>query len=67
MWNEHGDGSIYGKQYTEILLNRTKNSYFSMNAYLANDSWAKEVFVLNGIDKRLVAARNLEHAPGYGL
>lgn len=54
MWSENGDGSVYGKQDTEILVNRTKNHYFSMNAYLANDSqWVKEVYVLDGIDKRL--------------
>lgn len=60
MWNEHGDGSVYGKQDTEVLVNRTKNHYFSLNAYLANDSqWVKEVYVLDGVDKRLKAVRNV--------
>lgn len=54
MWSGHGDGSVYGKQDTEILVNRSKNHYFSMNAYLDNNSgWVKECFVLDGIDKRL--------------
>jgi hypothetical protein len=54
MWSERGDGSVYGKKDTEVLVNRTKNHYFSMNAYLANDSqWVKEVYVLDGTDRRL--------------
>lgn len=58
MWSDCGDGSVYGKQDTEILINRTKNHFFSMNAYLANDSqWVKEVYVLDGIDKRLKTER----------
>jgi len=54
MKSQYGDGSVYGENDTEILVNRTKNHFFSMNAYLANDSqWVKEIFVLEGTDKRL--------------
>jgi hypothetical protein len=38
----------------EILINRKRNYYFSFNNYLAGTSlWVKEVYVLDGIDKRL--------------
>lgn len=37
----------------EILINRSKNYYFSMNMYFKGESWVKDVFVLPGKDKRL--------------
>lgn len=38
----------------EILINRSKNYYFHFENYLAGKSnWVKEVYVLDGIDKRL--------------
>lgn len=40
-------------QWFEILINRTKNYYFHFGMYLAGQSWAKDVFVLDGIDRRL--------------
>lgn len=48
MWNEHGDGSLpsAGPKDTEILLNKRKNIYFSMNKYLMGKSWVTEAFVL---------------------
>jgi hypothetical protein len=60
MWNEHGDGSLLscGPKDTEILINRKKNYYFSMNAYLKGTSWVKEIYVLSGLDKRLKAVKN---------
>ena len=42
---------------TEILINHTKNYYFSFNNFIKGESWAKEVYVLDGIDKRLKTAR----------
>lgn len=43
----------------EILINRSRNYYFSMENYLAGKSnWVKEVYILDGIDKRL--KRNVE-------
>lgn len=38
----------------EILINRTKNYYFHFENYLAGKSlWVKEVYVLEGLDKRV--------------
>ena len=38
----------------EILINHKNNYYFSMNNYLKGESnWVKEVYVLEGTDKRL--------------
>lgn len=38
----------------EILINKSKNYYFSFRNYLAKESvWIKEVYVLRGVDKRL--------------
>lgn len=44
-----------GPQFdTEILITRSKNYFFSMDSYLKGESqWVKEIFVLDGIDKRL--------------
>lgn len=43
----------------EILINRTKNYYFSFNNLLADKScWVKKVFILEGLDKRLKATKN---------
>jgi hypothetical protein len=40
--------------WTEILINRRKNFYFHFENYLKGESnWVKEVYVLNGVDKRL--------------
>ncbi len=45
---------LAGPGDTEILINKKKNFYFSMNKYLAGKScWVKEVYVLSGIDRRL--------------
>jgi hypothetical protein len=51
------DGEAWSEPYDhEILLNRKKNYYFSMNNYLSGKSnWVKEVYVLEGVDKRLKA------------
>lgn len=59
MKTEHGDGSVYGKDDTEVLTNRSKNHYFSLNAYLAGESqWVKEVYVLDKPrDARLKAVK----------
>lgn len=44
--------------WTEILINRSKNCYFHFDNYLAGKSqWVKEVFVLDGTDKRLKEAK----------
>lgn len=56
MCNRYGDNSLLsaGPNDTEILINKSKNFYFSMNKYLnGNSCWVKEIFVLDGIDKRL--------------
>lgn len=55
MSNHHGDSSLpsAGPNDTEILLNKRKNIYFSMNKYLAGTSWIKEIYIVPGIDKRL--------------
>jgi hypothetical protein len=47
MFNEHGDGSLpsAGPGDTEILLDKKKNTYFSMNKFLKKTSWAKEIYV----------------------
>ena len=50
-----------GKTDTEILINRSKNIYFSFNRYMKGESnWVKEVYVLDGLDKRLRRAKQLE-------
>jgi hypothetical protein len=39
---------------TEVLINSKKNYYFSFERYISGKSnWVKEVYVLDGIDKRL--------------
>jgi hypothetical protein len=47
-----------GADNTEVIINRTKNRYFNLDLYLKGESsWVKEAYVLDGIDKRLKAAR----------
>lgn len=44
-----------GQTDKEIIINIKKNRFFSMNSYLIDKtSWVKEVYVLEGLDKRLV-------------
>lgn len=39
----------------EVLINRTKNYYFHFENYLKGKSmWVKEVYVLGGIDRRVI-------------
>jgi hypothetical protein len=40
----------------EVLINRKRNRYFSLSLYLNGKSWAKEVYVLDGYDRRLKGA-----------
>lgn len=42
----------------EILINRSKNFYFSMELYFKGESWVKQAYVLNGLDKRLKVVKN---------
>lgn len=43
---------------TEILINKSKNYFFSFETYLNGKSnWVKEVYVLDGNDKRLKNAK----------
>jgi hypothetical protein len=53
------DGEAWSEPYDyEILLNRKKNYYFSMLNYIGGKSnWVKEVYILDGVDKRLKEAR----------
>lgn len=59
MNGKYGDSSLpsAGPNDTEILLNRKRNYYFSMNKYLMGSSWVKEAYVLDGIDNRLKESR----------
>lgn len=48
MKNEYGDGSLKsaGSCDTEILLDKKRNTYFSMNKFLKGTSWVKEAYVI---------------------
>lgn len=66
-WNSYGSISVKklqtvtwdaGETNIEAILNLTKNRYFNVDLYFKGESsWVKEVYVLEGKDKRLKAAR----------
>jgi hypothetical protein len=46
--------SSYCEPWTEILINSSRNFFFHFENYLKGESqWVKELYVLEGFDKRL--------------
>lgn len=41
---------LSGNIWYEVIINKTKNRYFNFDMYLSGKSWAKNIFLLDGLD-----------------